>query len=238
MTIKENSSIPDDYINVIYGKDVKPFSSYPFKLTKYLYDKYGLKENSKVLDFGCGRGEFLNGFIELGMDGYGVDFTDAAESLCPNATIKQADIELNGLPFEDNFFDVVFSKSVIEHFHNPDILVKETFRCLKPGGIAIIMVPSWEHNFRIYFEDYTHRTPFMMSSLRDILLIHKFNLIEVSFFKQLPILWNNVLAHILLNPLSFLTRILIPRQLGKKSKWVRFSKEIMLLSVSSKPEND
>ncbi|MDB2676319.1 class I SAM-dependent methyltransferase [Amylibacter sp.] len=233
MNNKINNSIPDDYIKVIYSKDAKPFTSYPFVLTKYLFEIYRIQKGATLLDLGCGRGEFLNGFIDLGIDGHGVDFTDAAVDLCPHATIKQADIENDGLPYPDNYFDVVFSKSVIEHFHNPDIMIKEVFRCLKPGGLVITIAPSWEYNHRIYFEDYTHRTPFMISSLNDILLIHGFVMVNVQFFKQLPILWGNL--YWLLNPLSVLTRYLIPRVFSKRSKWVRFSKEIMLLSTAVKP---
>ena len=33
MNKKRNDSIPEDYINVIYGEDVKPFTSYPSILT-------------------------------------------------------------------------------------------------------------------------------------------------------------------------------------------------------------
>lgn len=233
MNNKQNSSIPDRYIDVVYGEKVRPITSYPSVFTKYLFNRYKIKKNEKLLDLGCGRGEFLNGFLDMGVDGYGVDFTDAAIEACPDAEIKQADIENDGLPYDDDYFDVIFSKSVIEHFHNPEILVKEVFRCLKPGGTAIILAPSWEHNYRIYFEDFTHRTPFMKSALNDILLMHGFTNVNVSFFKQLPILWGHL--HIFLNPLSFLTRFLAPRFLSKHIKWVRFSKEIMLLSSSKKP---
>ena len=230
MNEKRNNSIPEEYINVIYGQDVKPFTSYPFIFTKYLFDRYQIKKGNKLLDLGCGRGEFLNGFIEMGVEGHGVDFTDSAVNYCPNATIKQADIENDGLPYEDNFFDVIFSKSVIEHFHNPDIMIKEVFRCLKPGGIAIILAPSWEYNYRIYFEDYTHRTPFMKTSLRDVHLINGFSSVKVDFFRQLPILWTY--PSIIL--LSEISRLFLPNFLKSKSKFIRFSKEIMLISVAKK----
>lgn len=82
-------------------------------------------------------------------------------------------------------------------------------------------------------EDYTHRTPFMLSSLNDILLIHGFKKVKVSFFKQLPILWGRL--NWILNPLSFVTGFIAPRLLSSHFKWVRFSKKIMLLSTSRKP---
>jgi SAM-dependent methyltransferase len=233
MTNKKNESMPEDYIKVVYGHH-KPYTSYPEILTKYLINRFEIIKDSKLLDLGCGRGEFLSGFSNEGLDCYGVDFTNSALINCPNASIKQADIENDGLPYPDNYFDVIFSKSVIEHFHNPDFLVKEIFRSLKPGGLAIIMVPSWEYNYKIYFEDHTHRSPFMRPALKDILMMHGFLKIKVDFFKQLPILWGKY--YLLLNPLSFITRILTPRFLGRYFKWVRFSKEIMLLSSSFKPK--
>ena len=120
---------------------------------------------------------------------------------------------------------------MIEHFHNPEKLVTETYRVLKPGGLVITMCPDWEFNYRIYFEDYTHRTPFMQSSLRDIHLIHGFEQVQVERFRQLPVLWNGRG----LVPAAELTRVLAPNFLKPHSKWIRFSKEIMLLSSAPKP---
>ncbi len=234
MKLKKNDSINENYIDVIYNEDVKPLTDYPYKLSSYLIKKLEIAKESKLLDVGCGRGDFLNGFISYGCEGYGVDFTNAAKKHCPNAKLFQADIENNGMPFEDNYFDVIFSKSVIEHFYDPAILIKECKRCLKPGGLIIVMAPSWEHNYRIYFEDYTHRTPFMKSSLRDILDMHGFCNISVSFFKQLPLLWGK--WKLIFNPISFLTQLLAPRFLSNKFKWVRFSREVMLLGIATKPE--
>lgn len=233
MSINNNDSISKDYLKIVYAENTKPFTDYPAALTKYLFNTYDLKVGSQLLDLGCGRGEFLNGFISMGLAGYGVDFSNASNDLCPKAFIMQADIEKDGLPYDDNFFDVIFSKSVIEHFYNPDILVDEIYRCLKPGGLVIVMAPAWEYNYKIYFEDYTHRSPFMKQSLNDILLIHSFDSVDVRFFKQLPLLWSRLFSP--LRVLSFLTRILLPRGLSKYFKWVRFSKEVMLLATAKKP---
>ena len=49
MNDKRNDSIPDDYINVIYGEDVKPFTSYPLIFTKYLFERYGVQKGDKLL---------------------------------------------------------------------------------------------------------------------------------------------------------------------------------------------
>lgn len=224
--------IQRDYVDVVYNEIDRPLTNYPARLARYLFDRYRIRPGQKLLDIGCGRGEFLGGFIDCGVLGHGVDRSRSAEKYCPDADLRTADLEKESLPYEDNFFDVIYSKSVIEHFYYPERLVQEIYRVLKPGGTVITLCPDWEFNYRIYFEDYTHRTPFMQSSLRDIQLIHGFENIEVERFRQLPVLWGQGSW---LLPFAELTRLLVPGFLRKHSKWVRFSKEIMLLSSATKP---
>jgi SAM-dependent methyltransferase len=221
-----------DYVDVIYNETDRPLTDYPNRLARYLFDRYRITKGAKLLEIGCGRGEFLRGFIGCGVEGYGVDRSRAAERYCPAAKLLVADLEKDGIPYPDNFFDVTYSKSLIEHFHNPETVVQEMFRILKPGGLAITLCPDWEFNVKMYFEDYTHRTPFTQPSLRDIHLIHGFDSVEVERFRQLPILWGAGRA---LLPLAELTRLVVPKALKAKSKWVRFSKEIMLLASARKP---
>ena len=220
-----------DYVAVVYNEQERPFTTYPDQLARYLVSRYGIDPGHRLLDIGCGRGEFLRGFMDCGLQGYGVDRSRAAAQLCPEAELRTTDLESAPLPFNDDSFDIVFSKSVIEHFYFLERLIQEVYRVLKPGGLVITMCPDWEFNIRIYFEDYTHRTPFMLSSLRDIQLIHGFENVKCERFRQLPILWK----HPWLVAIAELTRLLAPRFLKPHIKFVRFSKEIMLLSSSNKP---
>ena len=221
-----------DYVDVVYNEEDRPLTDYPSQLARYLFHRYRIGQGERLLEIGCGRGEFLRGFIDCGASGHGVDRSKAAERYCPGAELRVADLEKDSMPYPDDFFDVTYSKSVIEHFHNPEVLVQETFRVLKPGGLAITLCPAWEFNYRMYFEDYTHRTPFTKVSLRDIHLIEGFDSVEVELFRQLPILWGSGRA---LLPLAEVTRFLAPSALKQRSKWVRFSKEIMLLATARKP---
>jgi SAM-dependent methyltransferase len=228
------SNVRRDYVEVVYNEQERPLTTYPQQLAKYLFDRFGLRRGDKLLDIGCGRGEFLKGFIECGAQGFAVDQSSAARKYCPEAELRNSDIENDGIPYPDNYFDVVYSKSVIEHFYYPERLAKEMLRVLKPGGVAITLCPAWEYNYRIYFEDYTHRTPFMRESLRDIHIIHGFEDINVEFFRQLPLLWGGRRSLFLLAEAA---RILAPSFLKARSKWVRFSKEVMLLASARKPQN-
>lgn len=225
------ASSEKDYVSVVYDERIRPSTDYPDRLTRYLVDRYRLARGQRLLDLGCGRGEFLRGFRRCGLQVYGADQSSAARQLCPDAEIRIADFENATIPYEENFFDVVYSKSVLEHFYYPERLVREIRRVLKPGGLAITMVPDWEHNIRIYFEDYTHRTPFMLSSLRDIQLIHGFQDVRVERFRQLPFLWKRPW----LNPFCTLLAMVTPSAAREHSKLVRFSKEVMLLASGVKP---
>jgi len=219
-----------DYVEVIYNEEDRPFSSYPRQLARYLVDRFQIPAGVSLLDVGCGRGEFLQGFVQCGVRGHGIDASQAAEKVCPQADLKCGDIENDDLPYENDHFDVVFSKSVVEHLYYPEKLFQEIHRILKPGGLVLTLCPAWEFNHRIYFEDYTHRTPFMRSSLRDIQLIHGFKNVNCEFFRQLPLLWR--FPWLLL--VAEIARISVPSYLRNHSKFVRFSKEIMLLSSANK----
>jgi SAM-dependent methyltransferase len=219
-----------DYLKIVYNEKDRPFTVYPNKLAKYIFDNFNLRAKQNILDVGCGRGEFLNGFMLCGMKPYGIDQSNIAKKKYKNIDFKFCDLENKKIPYKDEFFDVIFSKSVVEHFYYPEKIFQEMNRVLKKDGIIITMTPDWEINYKIFYEDYTHRTPFSETSLRDIHLINGFKKVKILKFKQLPILWNN---NMILNILSELTRVLVPNYF-RKFKWVKFSKEIILLSIAKK----
>jgi SAM-dependent methyltransferase len=224
----------ESYLETIYSQKKKPFTEYPKKLINYLCTRFDLKENDKLLEIGCGRGDFLNEFKKKKLDVYGVDQSDYSQNFFSDLNFKKFDITKGRLPFEDNFFDVIYSKSFIEHLYFPEIVFKESYRVLKPGGKIITLTPEWPHVYRFFYEDYTHRVPFTKVSLMDIHEINKFKNIELESFIQLPILFEKNFFYLFFKFLSVLTRILVPDRFRMQNKWIRFSKEIMLLSIARK----
>lgn len=51
------------------------------------------------------------------------------------------------LPFQEESFNTVVSVSVMEHVENPDRVLREVYRVLKPGGLFIVKTPNREHYF-------------------------------------------------------------------------------------------
>jgi SAM-dependent methyltransferase len=72
---------------------------------------------------------------------------------------KQADIFYDGkvFPFEDSYFDLIFSTEVIEHVDDLDSFCKESYRVLKPGGFFIVTTPFFwgEHETPFDFRRFT-----------------------------------------------------------------------------------
>jgi len=217
-----------DYIEVVYNEIDKPFTSYPKKLTKYLSKNYNILKKNNFLELGCG-------FSDIGVDCYGVDLSNYAKKICPTANISKVNLLSEELPFQENFFDFIYSKSFIEHFYHPEKIFEKSYRVLKPGGKLITLTPDWEIIYKMFYEDYTHRTPFTVNSLKDIHLINGFKNVKVERFRQLPITWKSDGSYnnfFLL--LSEITKLILPSFLKKNFKWVKFSKEIMLLSSAEK----
>ncbi len=222
------------YLETIYNENNTPFTTYPGKLIKYLIKRADLKENQKILELGCGRGDFIIEFKKNGLETYGVDLSDYSKNFFPELNFKKIDMTKDKLPYVDNYFDVIYSKSFIEHFYFPEKVFQEAYRVLKPGGIIITLTPEWQYIYKSFYDDFTHRVPFTKESLKDIHKINNFELVTVESFIQLPVLFKKNLFSKFCKIFSILTRILIPESLRMKSKWIRFSKEVMLLSIAKK----
>ena len=217
-----------DYLKVVYSEENTPYTDYPSKLAKYLYDAFDLKSKTTMLEIGCGRGEMLENFKKLNLQVKGVDISPEAANFQKDIEIKVINVEEEKLPYDDNSFDIIYSKSVLEHFYYPERYMKEAYRVLKPNGILLTLVPDWESCYKIYFDDYTHRTPFSKIGLEDILKIHSFKDVNVYKFRQLPIVWK----YPQLNLLSKIIAPFVP--VRTKNKFLRFSRELMLVSSATK----
>jgi len=217
-----------DYLKIVYSEDNKPYTDYPMQLAKYLFDNFNMQQNMSMLEIGCGRGEMLQNFKKLGLKVEGTDLSPEAPNFSKDINITVSNIEEDSLPYENNTFDIIYSKSVLEHLYYPEKYIKEAYRVLKPNGIILTLVPDWEANYKTYFDDYTHRTPFTKISLHDILKIHNFQNVQVYKFRQLPLLWK----YPILNYFSAIITPFIPTRTN--IKFLKWSKAIMLVSSAIK----
>ncbi|MCX5796519.1 MAG: class I SAM-dependent methyltransferase [Elusimicrobia bacterium] len=226
-----------DYLELTYSEARLPRTDYPARLAGHLARRF-LPRPGRIIDLGCGRGEFLQQFLSLGFTGAGVDGAASASLLAAGCEVSTVDLEGGRLPFPDDSFDYAFSKSLIEHLSRPEHLLREARRVLRPGGRIVLMTPSWRHTQRIFFEDLGHIRPFGANALSDALTLAGFGQVRVDYFLQLPAVWA-------FPPLGLLARATALLPLPYRpwdrapwpewlNRWIRFSKEVMLLGTAVK----
>lgn len=93
----------------------------------------------KVLDIGCGGGFLSNALGKSGHEVYGIDMSEeslkVAKKHDTTNTVKYQYANAYSLPFPDQSFDVVCAMDFLEHVEDPQKVIAEASRVLKPGGI-------------------------------------------------------------------------------------------------------
>lgn len=100
---------------------------------------------SRVLDLGCGSGEFLAHLRDHRQcTGYGVEIADANVLACTRRGVNVIQLNLeDGLAlFEDQSFDVVLQIETLQHLRNTEKMLRETARV---GRIGIVSFPNFAH---------------------------------------------------------------------------------------------
>lgn len=100
-----------------------------------------------VLDVGCGDGWFLDHLAAHARDRtvryVGVDYSEyqLAKAARLPYEFHKADLG-EGIPLPDASVDVIHAAEVIEHLYDPDLLVDECARVLRPGGHLVVTTPN------------------------------------------------------------------------------------------------
>jgi SAM-dependent methyltransferase len=103
-----------------------------------------VRPGDRVLEGGCGLGQYVLYFGRRGVRITGVDFSDEAvavhRALHPTSDMRVAD--LAELPFDAGEFDAYVSLGVVEHYRDGGAaILREARRLLKPSGRLILSVP-------------------------------------------------------------------------------------------------
>lgn len=105
----------------------------------------------KALDVGCGNGEYALRLKSIGWQCRGVEFNPLAASICRAHGLDVFQGELQAAGFEDDSFDFVSAHHLIEHARDPNDLMREIARIVKPGGRVLIRTPNSESLGRRWF---------------------------------------------------------------------------------------
>lgn len=119
-----------------------------------------MHRNARILDGGCGVGDWVLSLAREGFDITGLDLSRKTvaqlQARFPEANFVAGDIRATEFP--DSTFDAYFSWGVFEHFENgPQECIREAVRILKPGGMLFVSVPhdNLRHALRTTFESFS-----------------------------------------------------------------------------------
>lgn len=136
-------------------------------------------ESVRILDYGCGGGQFLALAKKAGCDVYGVEIEEGLikklTELGINATSRLDDYVDNKIEF-----DIIRANQVLEHMGDPRIVLDKFYTLLKAEGELIIGIPNFNTPARIFKRFFYmhlpyHRLYFTKKSIYNMLIAANFN---------------------------------------------------------------
>jgi SAM-dependent methyltransferase len=99
------------------------------------------RQTNRFLDIGSGGGSLLEAARRAGWTAEGVEVSRTAVEHVRTLGFKVHWGELEGANYPANHFDVVTASEVIEHVADPQAMLKEIARILRPGGVLWATTP-------------------------------------------------------------------------------------------------
>lgn len=104
-----------------------------------------IKNGDRILDVGCKDACLCDMLAEknVACEYYGIDISQQVIDSIKGkkGSFQRCDV-MNGLPFQDGYFDRIFCLELLEHVENPTFLLKEFYRVLKSDGVLVLSVPN------------------------------------------------------------------------------------------------
>ncbi len=108
----------------------------------FVLDALNRLPRGRMVDVGCGNGGYLVAARQLGWQALGIEIDAQAVAAARAAGLAVEQGDYRRLDDHEGAFDCLICSHVIEHVHQPLVLLRALARALKPGGTALISLPN------------------------------------------------------------------------------------------------
>ncbi|HAO79534.1 MAG TPA: hypothetical protein DCQ92_11275, partial [Verrucomicrobia subdivision 3 bacterium] len=195
--------------------------------------RYSGLQYGRLLEIGCGDGDFLVAAEDEGWLVTGVEYSPTAcekvRRRLKNGQVHSGELAQAQFPAEQ--YDLCVLSDVIEHIRDPLVFLREIHRVLKPGGTLFVATPSidsWSARFMkqkwmefktehlTYFDRQTLQTALAKSGFRDVIVQSGWKILSFDYvkmhFERFPV-------PVVTPFLTFITR-LMPRKMRLKHRQI------------------
>ena len=121
---------------------------YEERTDKYLsYFKHYVNSARVIVDVGCGAGAFSKALACGKRLVIALDIEEGLLKEVQKPYIERVCADAHHIPLREGSVDCVLTLSLLEHLEKPEKCVKELYRVLRHGGIAIIQLPNLQYPF-------------------------------------------------------------------------------------------
>jgi len=122
------------------SEEMKDFRSRQFGS----FVKRFLLKNKKVIEVGCGGGEYLTIMKQVGVDAYGLEYSEELVKRCVRRGLKVSKGFIQGgtQKLKHAPFEAFFILNFLEHLPDPNSTLRGIYNNLADGGVGIVEVPN------------------------------------------------------------------------------------------------
>ncbi len=139
----------------------------PLNLQKRLavIQRYVDVRGKKIIDCGCGSGEYVLALSNLGADVWGIEYDENKVAEFKRSKQQADRVSVGNIEqtnFSDLSFDIALLNEVLEHIPNDRQGLKEIHRILRPQGVLIVLSPNRLYPFEthgVFLNGSTRRIP-------------------------------------------------------------------------------
>lgn len=148
----------DSNTDGLLGSITKMLRNFSFRRKQeFISSKFPENKKIKLIDVGCGAGEFLESLDEKRFDIFGLEVSAVGNEICQKKHLRVYREDILTKDFGEEKFDVVTLWHVLEHISSPTELFAKVYKILNKDGLLIFQVPNSDSlGFRLGKELWFH----------------------------------------------------------------------------------